>query len=100
MINIYRFLRYASIALMFIVVFLIVAFIIPINNKYPNNEGSDSLNNNNSYDNPIDIQYELICKKVIPYIVNAKVTIDDETYVGEVIQDIGNGKEYCIEINN
>ena len=85
---------------MFIVVFLIVAFIIPINNKYPNNEGSDSLNNNNSYDNPIDIQYELICKKVIPYIVNAKVTIDDETYVGEVIQDTGNGKEYCIEINN
>ena len=64
---------------MFIVVFLIVAFIIPINNKYPNNEGSDSLNNNNSYDNPIDIQYELISKKVIPYIVNAKVTIDNES---------------------
>ena len=85
---------------MFIVVFLIVAFIIPINNKYPNNEGSGSLNNNNSYDNPIDIQYELISKKVIPYIVNAKVTIDNESYVGEVIQDTGNGKEYCIEINN
>lgn len=87
---------------MLIVVFLIVAFIIPLNNQYSYNEGSDSMNSdiNSSYENPIEIKYEAISQKVIPYIVNARITIDDKTLVGEVIQDKGNGKEYCIEIDD
>ena len=97
-----KFLRYASLVLMFVVVFLFVAFIIPIEKKYPSNEGSESVSNkpDSSYENPIELQYESISQKVIPYIVNARITIDDKTLVGEVIQDKGNGKEYCIEIDN
>ena len=88
---------------MFVVVFLFVAFIIPLNNKYVINDGSESMNNNkesNTNINQIEKQYEIISQKVVPYIVNAKIIEDDNVYVGEVLQDIGNGTKYCIKVDN
>ena len=43
------------------------------------------------------IQYENIKEKMIPFIVNAKVEIDGKQFVGEVIEDTGNGERYCIK---
>ena len=80
--------------------FLFIAFIIPNNNKYPNIEDSESIMNESNYINNESLIYQNISKKVIPYIVQAKVKVDNQEIIGEVIQDKGNGESYYININN
>lgn len=53
-----------------------------------------------NYENKIVDIYDSVASKVIPYIVNAKVNIDNKEYIGEIIEDKGNGKTYHIEIDN
>lgn len=45
-------------------------------------------------------KYEEISLKVVPYIIKAKVLIDDIEYVGEIIQDKQNGTTYNVKVND
>lgn len=96
-------LKYLTIIAMYLTIFLFIAFIIPLNIQYSNNEESEERMSEIIPDNSENVyekQYEIIQEKVVPYIVNAEVTIDNKKVVGEIIEDKGNGNTYCIDIDN
>lgn len=78
--------------------FLFVAFIIMPTDKYDDN--GDNINMDDTINNEIIDKYNTVCKKVVPYIVNAKVTVEDKQYIGQVLEDKQNGTTYHITINN
>lgn len=89
--------KYVTLFLLYLGVFLFVAFIIPI--KRPYNEIKDSESIINEQDNILK-EYESVCNKIIPFIVKAKVEVDGKVYQGEVIEDKGNGQRYCLKIDD
>lgn len=96
-----KIIKYLTIFFSFLTVFLFVIFIFPKDNQYIDSESGDNISNISSEENNYILnQYSLISSKVIPYIVNAKVVIDGKEYLGEVIEDKGNGKTYHIKTNN
>lgn len=88
--------KYITLFLLYLGVFLFVAFILPINKPYYEIKDSESIINEQER---ILKEYESVSKKMIPFIVNAKVEIDGKTFVGEVIEDKGNGQRYCLKID-
>lgn len=95
MINIKK-IKYFTLFLLYLGVFLFVAFILPINRPYNEKKDSESIINENE---KIIKEYENVCNKIIPFIVTAKVEIDGKSFIGEVIEDKGNGERYCIKID-
>ncbi len=98
-----KLLKYLTIFAMYLTIFLFVALIIPIDVQYDKNKDSETFMNESIPENSENVyekQYERIQEKVIPYIVNAEVMIENQKVVGEVLEDKGNGKTYCININN
>lgn len=89
--------KYVTLFLLYLGVFLFVAFIIPI--KRPYNDIKDSESIINEQDNILK-EYESVCNKLIPFIVKAKVEVDGKVYQGEVIEDKGNGQRYCLKIDD
>lgn len=89
--------KYVTLFLLYLGVFLFVAFIIPI--KRPYNEIKDSESIINEQDKILK-EYESVCNKIIPFIVKAKVEVDGKVYQGEVIEDKGNGQRYCLKIDD
>lgn len=97
MINI-KGLKYATIISSIFMVFLLVSFIFNANTNYDSSGDNNKVDEN--YENELFLKYQEVSKKVIPYIVNAKVQIDNKQYIGQVLEDKGNGKTYHITINN
>ena len=96
-------LKILTILAAYLTIFLFVALILPIKNKYPISEDSDSKMNdsfNQTTENMIEKKYNSISQKVMPYIVHAEVQIDNNKYIAEIIEDKGNGTTYCVNVDN
>ena len=96
-----KYIKKLTIVFIYLAIFLFVVFILPNNSKYSIIEGSDTSMDESMHESSIDeqtIKYQTISEKVKPYIVKAKVEIDDKTIIGEVIEDKGNGTSYCINV--
>ena len=89
--------KYVTLFLLYLGVFLFVAFIIPIKRPYNDIKDSESIINEQD---KILKEYESVCNKIIPFIVKAKVEVDGKVYQGEVIEDKGNGQRYCLKIDD
>ena len=89
--------KYVTLFLLYLGVFLFVAFILPINKPYYDIKDSESIINEQER---LLKEYENVCNKMVPFIVKANVEVDGKVYQGEVIEDKGNGQRYCLKIND
>lgn len=92
--------KYLTMIFTFLSFFLFITFIMTKNYQYDINKESDSFMDDNISNDYESIKYQEIQKKVIPYIVTAKVIIDNQEVIAEVIEDKQNGMSYCLNINN
>lgn len=73
---------------------------MPIN-KYNDYIGSDIIYSDDFKENTtneIEKQIAKINQKIVPFIVKANVTIDNESYLVEIIQDKLNGQSYLVKV--
>lgn len=86
--------KYLTIVFLYLGIFLYFSFIIPTNELY------DEIRDESNMSENIQSKYNEVLKKVVPYIVMAKIDYNKHYYVGEVIEDKNNGDSYCIKLDD
>ncbi|MCI5745555.1 MAG: L,D-transpeptidase [Erysipelotrichaceae bacterium] len=89
-------LKYLTIITMITLSILMIFVIFPFQDQYKLSDESISDEMTSISENNYEKKYEMVSKKVIPYIVYGMVEINGKTYIGEVKEDKQNGKDYCI----